>query len=176
VRLEDEGLLQAIPSGGFMVKAFTERDILDSIELRGTLEGLAARFAAERGVSARSLEPLKECLADLDQLVRQDPISVEAFSAYVTMNARFHALLNELSPSAFVMAQSALPEAHQILLLGQDHHRIVVDAIENREGARAEAVMREHSRLAARNLRLAIRNRTHLELMPALALLKSSAE
>ena len=39
-----------------------------------------------------------------------------------------------------------------------------------------EAVMREHSRLAARNLRLAIRNRTHLELMPALALLKSSAE
>ena len=53
VRLEEEGLLEAIPSGGFMVKAFTERDILDSIELRGALEGLAARFAAERGVSAR---------------------------------------------------------------------------------------------------------------------------
>src|SRR5215211_2643626 len=83
VRLEDEGLLQAIPSGGFMVKAFTERDILDSIELRGTLEGLAARFAAERGVSARSLEPLKECLAEIDALVRQDAVSVEAFSSYV---------------------------------------------------------------------------------------------
>ncbi len=61
VRLEEEGLLEAIPSGGFTVKAFSERDILDSIELRGTLEGLAARFAAERGVSARELEPLKEC-------------------------------------------------------------------------------------------------------------------
>jgi GntR family transcriptional regulator, vanillate catabolism transcriptional regulator len=195
VRLEDEGLLQAIPSGGFMVKAFSERDILDSIELRGTLEGLAARFAAERGASARNLEPLKECLADLDQLVRQDPLSEEAFSAYVTLNARFHALLTELSgstplirqidrvsalpfasPSGFVMAQSALPEAHQILLIAQDHHRIVVDAIENREGTRAEAVMREHSRLAARNLRLALRNRTHLDLLPALALLKSTAD
>jgi GntR family transcriptional regulator of vanillate catabolism len=195
VRLEDEGLLQAIPSGGFMVKAFSERDILDSIELRGTLEGLAARFAAERGASARNLEPLKECLADLDQLVRQDPVSEEAFSAYVTLNARFHALLTELSgsaplmrqidrvsalpfasPSGFVMAQSALPEAHQILLIAQDHHRIVVDAIENREGTRAEAVMREHSRLAARNLRLALRNRTHLDLLPALALLKSAAD
>lgn len=193
VRLEDEGLLQAIPSGGFMVKAFSERDILDSIELRGTLEGLAARFAAERGASARSLEPLKECLADLDQLVRQDPVSVEAFSAYVTLNARFHALLTELSgsaplirqidrvsalpfasPSGFV-SQSALPEAHQILLIAQDHHRIVVDAIENREGTRAEAVMREHSRLAARNLRLVLRNRTHLDLLPALALLKSAS-
>jgi len=192
VRLEDEGLLQAIPSGGFMVKAFSERDILDSIELRGTLEGLAARFAAERGVSARSLEPLKECLAEIDQLVRRDPVSEEAFSSYVTLNARFHALLTELSgsapvirqidrvaalpfasPSGFVMAQSALPEAHQILLIAQDHHRIVVDAIENREGGRAEAVMREHARLAARNLRLALRNRGHLELLPALALLTS---
>ena len=37
------------------------------------------------------------------------------------------------SPSGFVMAQSALPEAHQILLIAQDHHRVVVDAIENRE-------------------------------------------
>jgi GntR family transcriptional regulator of vanillate catabolism len=193
VRLEDEGLLQAIPSGGFMVKAFSERDILDSIELRGTLEGLAARFAAERGASARSLEPLKECLADLDQLVRQDLVSVEAFSAYVTLNARFHALLTELSgsapvirqidrasampfasPSAFVMAQSALPEAHTILLIGQEHHRIVVDAIENREGARAEAIMREHARLAVRNLRLALRNRNHLDLLPALALLTAA--
>lgn len=195
VRLEDEGLLQAIPSGGFMVKAFSERDILDSIELRGTMEGLAARLAAERGAGARQLEPLKQCLSDIDELVRQDPISVDAFSAYVALNARFHALLNELcgsapvmrqidrvaalpfaSPSAFVMAQSALPEAHQILLIAQDHHRAVMDAIENREGARAEAVMREHARLAVRNLRLALRSRTHLDLLPALALVTQAAD
>ena len=188
VRLEEEGLLEAIPSGGFMVKGFSERDILDSIELRGTLEGLAARFAAKRGVSARDLAPLKENLAELDALVNQERVSVEAFSVYVTLNARFHALLTELSrsapvirqidrasalpfasPSGFVMAQSALPEAHQILMIAQEHHRVVVDAIENREGARAEAIMREHARLAARNLRLALRNRTHLDLLPALA-------
>jgi GntR family transcriptional regulator, vanillate catabolism transcriptional regulator len=194
VRLEEEGLLEANPSGGFMVKAFSERDIADSIELRGTLEGLAARFAAERGVSARDLEPLKECLAAIDELLHQQPISVDAFSAYVTLNARFHALLIELSrsaplirqidrasalpfasPSGFVMAQSALPEAQQILIIAQEHHRVVIDAIENREGARAEAVMREHARLAVRNLRLALRNRTHLDLLPALALIKAAA-
>ncbi|MBO4227833.1 GntR family transcriptional regulator [Bradyrhizobium neotropicale] len=192
VRLEEEGLLEAIPSGGFRVKAFSERDILDAIELRGTLEGLAARFAAERGVSSRDLEPLKESLSEIDLLVRQDPISVEAFSAYVTLNARFHALLTELSrsppllrqldracalpfasPSGFVMAQSRLPEANQILLIAQDHHRVAVEAIENREGARAEAIMHEHARLAARNLRLVLRNRTHL--LQALALVKSPA-
>src|SRR5688500_18069563 len=153
VRLEEEGLLEAIPSGGFMVKAFSERDILESIELRGTLEGLAARFAAERGVSARMLEPLKDNLAEIDGLIRRVAVSVVVFSAFVVHNARFHVLLTELSdsgpmsrqidracalpfasPSAFVMAQSGLPEAHQILLIGQDHHRIVVEAIENREG------------------------------------------
>jgi GntR family transcriptional regulator, vanillate catabolism transcriptional regulator len=192
VRLEEEGLLEAIPSGGFMVKAFSERDILDSIELRGTLEGLAARLAAERGVSVRDLEPLKQCLGEIDGLLQQDPLSVEAFSAYVALNARFHALLTELSrsppvirqidrasalpfasPSAFVMAQSALAEAHQILMIAQDHHHSVVDAIENREGARAEAIMREHARLAVRNLRLTLRNRTHLDLLPALALVRT---
>jgi GntR family transcriptional regulator of vanillate catabolism len=195
VRLEEEGLLEAIPSGGFMVKAFSERDIVDSIEMRGTLEGLAARFAAERGVSVRDLEPLKECLNEIDVLVRQDPISVEAFSSYVALNARFHALLTELSrspplirqidrasalpfasPSAFVKAQSALPEARQILLIAQDQHRVVIDAIENREGARAEAIMREHARLASRNLRLALRNKTHIDLLPGLALIKTATD
>jgi GntR family transcriptional regulator of vanillate catabolism len=193
VRLEEEGLLEAIPSGGFMVKAFSERDILDSIELRGTLEGLAARFAAERGVSAREFEPLRECLSQIDELMLQETLSIDAFSAYVALNARFHALLGELSrsapvirqidrasalpfasPSGFVMAQSALPGARQILLIAQDHHRIVLDAIENREGARAEAVMREHARLAARNLRTALKNRTHLDLLPASALIKAN--
>jgi GntR family transcriptional regulator, vanillate catabolism transcriptional regulator len=193
VRLEEEGLLEAIPSGGFMVKAFSERDILDSIELRGTLEGLAARFAAERGVSPRDLEPLRQCLREIDELIGQEPISIEAFSAYVALNARFHALLGELSrspplirqidrasalpfasPSGFVMAQSALPEARQILMIAQDHHKVVLDAIENREGGRAEAIMREHARLAARNLRSALKNRSHLDLLPASVLIRAT--
>ncbi|MGY3695486.1 DNA-binding GntR family transcriptional regulator [Bradyrhizobium sp. USDA 3240] len=97
VRLQEEGLLEAISSGGFMVKAFSECDVVDSIELHGTLQRLAARVAAERGVSLRDLEPLKGCLDETDGLVRQDPISVQTFSSYVALNARFHALLTELS-------------------------------------------------------------------------------
>jgi len=54
-RLEQEGLLQALPSGGHAVRIFSEQDVADAIELRGTLEGLAARLAAERGVSSRAL-------------------------------------------------------------------------------------------------------------------------
>jgi GntR family transcriptional regulator of vanillate catabolism len=45
-----------------------------------------------------------------------------------------------------------------MLVVAQDQHRQVLDAVERREGARAEAIMREHSRLAQRNLRDAVRS------------------
>src|ERR671924_755438 len=47
-RLEHEGLIEALPAGGYAVRQFTRADIDDAIELRGLLEGTAARFAAER--------------------------------------------------------------------------------------------------------------------------------
>ena len=53
-RLEQEGLVELIPSGGYAVRTFSEADIIDAIELRGVLEGTAARLAAERGVSGSS--------------------------------------------------------------------------------------------------------------------------
>ncbi len=45
-RLADEGLLEPLPNGGYAVRDFSVGDIQDAIELRGTLEGLAARLAA----------------------------------------------------------------------------------------------------------------------------------
>jgi GntR family transcriptional regulator, vanillate catabolism transcriptional regulator len=42
--------------------------------------------------------------------------------------------------------------------VAQDQHWQALEAIEQREGARAESVMREHSRLARRNLREAVRS------------------
>jgi GntR family transcriptional regulator of vanillate catabolism len=45
-----------------------------------------------------------------------------------------------------------------MLIVAQDQHRQVLQAIEQREGARAESIMREHSRLAQRNLSEAMRN------------------
>ena len=47
MRLEQEGLLETLPNGGFAVRTFSEREVADAIELRGTVEGLAARLAAQ---------------------------------------------------------------------------------------------------------------------------------
>jgi len=165
LRLEQEGLLEALPSGGYAVRSFSERDVADSIELRGTLEGLAARLAAERGVDD------------------------ESFARYTRHNERFHNLLAEMvgsgtlareldrvvrlpfaSPSGFVVLQTDSPSARDMLVVAQDQHRQVLGAIDRREGARAEAIMREHSRLAQRNLRAAAAD--HLSEMPGVHLIR----
>jgi GntR family transcriptional regulator of vanillate catabolism len=185
IRLEQEGLLHALPAGGFIVTAFEERDLHAAIEIRGTLEGLAARLAAERGVSRADLDDLERCLEALDQLVLGDGLTVESFSAYVELNEQFHDIVIELadspvlarqiaravtlpfaSASAFVMVQARLPEARAMFTVAQDHHRCIVRAIEAREGQRAEALMREHARLARRNLELALRNQQIRDLVP----------
>src|SRR5215213_9453256 len=77
VRLQEEGLLEGIPSGGFAVKAFTEREVFEAIEIRGTLEGLAARLAAERGVGRAEFERAAECLDAIDEVLHRDPIEID---------------------------------------------------------------------------------------------------
>ena len=175
MRLEQEGLLEGLPNGGYAVRTFSERDVADAIELRGTVEGLAARLAAERGVAAEVLAEARACLAEVDTLLEQPALDDEAFTRYVSLNQRFHNLLSDMcgspvlarelarvvslpfaSPSGFVVVQANTPKARDMLVVAQDQHRQVLDAIECREGARAEAIMREHSRLAQRNLREAV--------------------
>lgn len=190
MRLEQEGLLETLPSGGYTVRSFTERDVTDAIELRGTVEGLAARLAAERGVPAGLLAQARDCLDAIDALLEQPALDDEAFHRYVAHNERFHVLMAEMagsrtlarelervvrlpfaSPSGFVVVQANSPRARDMLIVAQDQHRQVLAAIEAREGARAEAIMREHSRLAQRNLREAVANRS-LESMPGVRLIR----
>jgi GntR family transcriptional regulator of vanillate catabolism len=178
MRLEQEGLLESLPGGGYAVRTFSERDAADAIELRGTMEGLAARLAAERGASPTVLAEARRCVAQIDVVLAKSRLNDAAFARYVELNRRFHELLAEVSgsqlvareldrvtnlpfasPSAFVAVQANTEHSRDMLVVAQDQHREVLGAIENREGARAEAIMREHSRIAQRNLHDAVRSR-----------------
>lgn len=176
VKLEQEGLLEALPHGGFAVRSFSEREVADAIELRGTLEGLMARLAAERGVPSALMAEAEVVLAEIDAALARPQLDDAEFSRYVQANGRFHALLGRMadsrvlsreldravrqpfaSPSAFVVVQAHSPRSRDMFYVAQDQHRRVLEAIAAREGARAEALMREHSRIAQRNLRDAVR-------------------
>ena len=190
MRLEQEGLIESLPNGGYAVRTFSERDVSEAIELRGTIEGLTARLAAERGAAPVVLNEARECLQGIDAVLAQPALDDESFSGYVKLNERFHTLLGELagstvlarelervaslpfaSPSAFVVVQANSPQARDMLIVAQDQHWQVLHAIEAREGSRAEAIMREHSRLAQRNLRDAVQSR-NLDQMPGVRLIR----
>ncbi len=190
VRLEQEGLLDSLPNGGYAVKTFSERDVSEAIELRGTLEGLSARLTAERSAAPVLLAEARETLLAIDAVLGEPALNDEALGAYVTLNEKFHALLSEMSgstviakelervcalpfasPSGFVVVQANAPKARDMLIVAQDQHWQVLDAIERREGARAESLMREHSRLAQRNLREAVMGQ-NLDQMPGVRLIR----
>jgi GntR family transcriptional regulator of vanillate catabolism len=189
-RLEEEGLVEALPFGGYAVRAFSAAEVDEAIELRGVLEGLVARLAAEKGASPERLARLKSILDAVDGIIAAPAVGTDDFARYVELNEAFHAGLVELadsppvahqlaralalpfaSPSGFVMAQAVRPEARNILVIAQDQHRSVLDAIERREGSRAEAIMREHARLARRNLDLALQDQDALRRVRGAALI-----
>jgi GntR family transcriptional regulator of vanillate catabolism len=194
VRLREEGLLESLPGGGFVVKDFSEDDIQDAIELRGTLEGLAARLAAERGVSALLMSAARDCLERIDAVLEQPQLDDAAFSHYVELNGQFHDLLAEMSgsdlvarqlervktlpfasPNSFVLTSSSSPRARESLVVAQAQHRAAVEAIARREGARAEALLREHARIAQMNLHDALQSQKTLLRIPGASLIRRRA-
>ncbi len=60
--LLEEGLLQRTSGRGFTVRKFAQREILDAIEVRAVLEGLAVRSLAEKKSVARVIRELDEIL------------------------------------------------------------------------------------------------------------------
>ncbi len=186
--LEHEGLLRSLPGGGYVVREFTQADISDAIELRGVLEGTAARFAAERGATARQLRALRTINKGIERLLHRT--DYESFVQYMDLNEDFHAKLLGLarspmldraldgivslpfaSPSAFVLTEALLPESRMILVMAHGHHVALIESIERRQGSRAEGIAREHARIAIRNLEVVSDHREMLASLPGASLM-----
>lgn len=189
-RLAHEGLLEMGSKGGFFACEFSVGDILDAIDLRGILEGTAARWATERLQSPEEIGPLRECVAAAEELLRRSMPGVDLIRQYMLINARFHTTLLKLakstmltrsmervlalpfaSPNAFVFAEAESEERREILLISNSHHAAIAEAIASREGTRAEAVAREHSRIVRRSITLALQEQ-RFGLIPGASLIK----
>ena len=183
-RLANEGFLEIMPKRGFRVQAFSVEDMYDSIELRGVLEGAAARMAAERLTDPQALYPLAELSQEILNLIRKPKMTIDAFTYYIDLNARFHAALLDLSgsrmlrraidracclpfasPSAFLKRQYISNDLRELFLISADQHVTLVDAIAHREGMRAESIAREHARVARRNFEDALRHRERIDVL-----------
>lgn len=162
--LEQEGLLVKSGARGYVVRAISHDDIMGAIEVRGVLEGLAARQAAEKGLSGKQIKALQECLDTGYQLFAKGYITEADLDIYYDLNVRFHQIIIEASGnSAIGWATSRndnLPFASvKALAIDRNNmegefrrfnyahmqHYAVFDALIKQQGARAEAIMREHA-------------------------------
>jgi GntR family transcriptional regulator of vanillate catabolism len=186
-RLAHEGLLEALATAGFRVRAFALDDIWDAIEIRGVLEGTAARMAAERLKTPDELGALHLHCRQAEALL---PMTRDRFVRYIEINEAFHAGLWRLAkstmlrrsiekivalpfaaPGALVFSWPESGESDREALIALEHHRALVEAIEQREGGRAEAIAREHARLAQRALKRALANADSFYRMPGATLI-----
>jgi GntR family transcriptional regulator, vanillate catabolism transcriptional regulator len=190
--LAHEGLLEALSGGGFVVRAFSRADVSDAIELRGVLEGTAARFAAERLEDPGVLAPLVDAATTLDEVVHNiGNQQEEELGRYVTLNDAFHDGLVELAGSAhlartvanvkalpFAMPSGAILASHAVLrqsqkifVVAQHQHWQLIESIRERQGTRAEEIAREHARLSRLNLDLVLEDSEARDRMPGAPLL-----
>ena len=188
--LEQEGLVEPSPAGGYVMRRITATEIADAIAVRGHLEGMAARLVAEHGVPRQLSNAFSECLRTGDRLLAGHELDLDDYAAYTDMNNRLHKLIVDGSGNAALMRaiemnnrlpfaaasamlpmQSAIEEGRQWLFMAHQQHHSLVHAMEHGEGARAQALATEHVQIAQRNLTYALeRPELYMKLAPALQL------
>jgi GntR family transcriptional regulator of vanillate catabolism len=182
VSLEQEGLVELNATVGYAVRQFTAQEVADAISVRGHLEGMAARLVAEHGLSRQLTRELRSCLDEGDAILSPNPLTVEDYAAYAAMNDRFHGLLldacgnralqravalNNKLPfapaSAMLPMQGSVTLDRDWMLYAHRQHHMLFAALEQGEGARAQALAMEHTEVAQVNLRLALERRNESE-------------
>jgi DNA-binding GntR family transcriptional regulator len=149
-RLADLGLVVVAPHRGFFVAEIVATDLQQLTELRLLLEGTAARLATERAGPALASE-LRAVLRPT-----RPAIDTHDLTSLITIDLNFHGLIARASGNRYL--EDAL-HRHYLMMLRfwylsfdraghlpdvmREHQRIV-DAIEARDSAGAEAAMRSH--------------------------------
>ncbi len=149
-QLELEGLVQAIPNKGAVVKGISTKDIEDIYTIRMIIEGLAARWAAEK-ITDEELGELKEAL-EFEEFYTQknDPEHILQF------DSRFHEIIFKASKSRPLMhmlstfhhyVQRARSESISSPGRGEiimQEHKAIFQAISEGDAEMAEKLTTEH--------------------------------
>ncbi|MCX7708641.1 MAG: GntR family transcriptional regulator [Clostridia bacterium] len=157
-QLELEGLVQSFPNKGVIVTGISAQDIEDIYTIRMMIEGLAARWAAEK-ITPEELEELKEAV-DLEEFYT----SKNDTDHLLLFDSRFHESIFKASKSRPLM--HTLSTFHHYVQRARnisfgspgraqkvlDEHKAILQAIMDRDPERAERLTIEHVRNASQNL------------------------
>ena len=164
--LHKEGLLEYAPNCGYGVKQFDINELLSAFDVRLTLEGLACRLVAEKGLQQETSEALRANLKRTEEVLFGQTWTSAEKDEWKVLNLQFHDLLIDAADNPYLTAGVAntrvLPPIYDRAsrLIGVDEvlrqfgqaqtqqafwdHERVFEAINAGQGARAESMMKEH--------------------------------
>ena len=146
-QLEADGLVEHLPRQGATIRRLDYAEVVELYEMRAVLEGTAARLAARAASDIELAE-----LAALNAELAETPAGPQARE----INRIFHRTLIDAARNRFLLkSMNALQKT--LLILGPTtladpsrateavaEHDAVLAALQDRDGARAEAAMRAH--------------------------------
>ncbi|MGE5614831.1 MAG: GntR family transcriptional regulator [Bacillota bacterium] len=157
-QLELEGLVQSIPNKGVFVKGVSPQDINDIYTIRMLIEGLAARWAAEK-ITPHEIEELKETV-ELEEFYTMKNNTGQLLQ----FDTRFHDIIYKACKSKPLMhvlstfhnyvrkarkiSMSSPIRAREVL----EEHKAILQAIVEKDAEKAERLATEHVRNASENL------------------------
>jgi len=146
-RLETQAILHR-DGRSLIVSSLDHDQIGELYAVRGELEGLAARLAAQHAAP--------EEVAVLQQMVKQDWELVDQPQALARANRRFHRQVHLASHNRYLIAQLEYVHRAMALLVkttlaedgrgeqAQNEHEAIVSGIADRDGERACLAIRDH--------------------------------
>ena len=153
-KLELEGLVVMLPRKGAYVADLSLKDMIDVLEIRASLEGLAASLAAQR-ISDEDIKKLesivdefKDSVSDLDveSLLKKD-VEFHECIFKATNNQKLHQIINSLWEQVYRFRFTYVSDYDSTVNIIEEH-KMILDAIKNRDSELAKKYAMEHIQTA----------------------------
>ena len=164
--LELEGLVETIPNKGAIVLGISDKDVEDIYAIRKLIEGLAARWAAER-INAVDKKELQKTIDLMEFYAQKGDLDELA-----DLDNKFHQIIYEASGSKIL--NLTLSNLHQYVQLARleslrvpnrlkktlSEHRAILDSFLSGDLEEAEKALTEHVQNASLNIKNSKKSKT----------------
>lgn len=156
--LELEKLIRSVPRVGYVVEGLSSLEMEQICEIRGVIEGLAARWALEKG-RLKLIADLKKLLAR-----QEKEISVDNLVGYAELDGQFHEAIAKASGSERLLELSQTLRRYMLRYRIQCiyeketairsifGHRAIVSALEANDREAASLAIQDHLDQAKRDI------------------------
>ena len=164
--LELENLVELVPRKGAQVLDMSEKDIVNILEVRSALEGLATSVACKK-MTKEDLQQLKNMEVDFEKAVAENDVE-----HFVDIDEDFHDLIFAATENdklinifrnlriqlyRYRMAQAKNNETSMSTIVA--HHRSIIRAIENHDAEEGASIAQGHIKYQTESILRFVRNK-----------------